>query len=1702
MFCNLNIIRPYFSVILKENKDEKRFVFIGEHYNNPILKKISRNETITKSEIKSLSLKLNINENDYLKKYNWHKYNHPIKFIKYKIHIDDTIENLRYKIMIVTQEDKKIIIPNNQQIYLKDGKVLGNFFKINDIPITAIVDNKFSIDKKFITDEGFKRTEIKSDLVNNIHNLVMDEIDIYNAKEYNIYCTPFHSILKLLQKKKIKIDRKVKNGYLYKYYPRYKIDVDIKKWQKIINDKRYILDKNQYIINLINNTKCIPNENCNILQTVFHLETGKEFDLMKFYLFLRRNLDEKLVFIKYKDVHWDEPIISVYKPLVDKNIISQKELSNWIYDKKRIGDIIKLSIPIKGLQIKHYLYTIDGVRKYITISFYDTGTIDVKISFLEEKHANIPELIETINNFSNVINRINKILDVNIPDPKIIYNKKEKRLCLNNIRFNFLNVVTNLSEELTFNEKDFINFIKLFTPYVSPLIDELEIENSVSFKYKRVTNFQNKPEMYKDITILKENGLTDDDIILQLEEKYAIGKDEIEKILKTWKRKYGYYGSIELKINNYGINCDIKTNNGKTKLFIKGSNNIETVTLVNKFVLTLIYIYKNLSKFKDNNFKKYILTDKNINSLFDYEDEDEELEENDDNENNLDTEIVKDNSDNIYNDDLDIDFNNIEIEETNSNDIINKKLEDEVNELITKVDSDGGYKLPEEHVTDEAQISCPNPIPEISTCVDLCNDDSYFLRRLQKFDTKLFAYKLKPGYKRYSKGCQSGRQYKQPVILDYDPDEESKKKGSIVERDSYTYSFRYGSDEKHYFWFICPQVWCPYHQIPIKYDMLKKFSTRATRKGKACEVAICPYGLKEGPRPLPKDLPKDHEVIIRGEGRHKFPGFSANTSPDGFCLPCCMTKRHDNPEKIKKYKRYKKCLGEDIDDELDEKDIYYILSKVSTIPENRFGLLNKTLQNVFDSNCNSGYLDVNTICYVRKGIELNKNQSFLLAVADVISPDKKLKLSLKVLKEHLISKLTPKLFKSLNKGLLELVFDINDKKPIENFKDFIMSETTKIDETFLWDFLSRPGIVEPAGINLIIFHENKLLCPVAEDCKNFYNIDRATFMIFKLEKYYEPIYKLEKYSKEIKEKSRFNSDLEVIKKVINLAQEKCKNKELDWEIILKENKRLYDIQYDCTYKDENTYFDTIKFLKPKKQIIDTYNRMIGVLIDYKKNKNIFIPVRPGSIDIDLDILDRYTLNKYEYTYQILADIEKETGLPVGPRYKVLLYNDISKVVGIITNSGRLLPVERKLNNLVIKKYDLPSRVQTMFLDINEKIITNDMLEDDRLKLIKELEYETETYERIRYELSREKKEVKEKIEKSINEEINLERKRDNLRKILKPIIMSKIKIMIKKPDLKEYKRPNERTLCKTSLGKDPHCINVKGKYKIRVTKVNMVDKENNLEKILTKLTEELCRNTMKRGEILNGTVPNMIDRTKIQPFNDEIILLGSVGSIEKEVSDLYKIESKYNIHKYGSYDYDDPPILERYPELLKVSDKFRTRKDTLSSFWMNKFSVKLSIHYKDYAPSKLYESFAKVANIIKKSSEYSSNDIKDQIIKNISNCKSDIIDYFKTKTIVESFQKVSPLFKSSLSLSDIENIIKDNKYQGSLIDIFIFHKLYDIGTLIVDKRVLQSNPKGYTMIGTYDKYYILYNENIDNIRQYNLIQEEDNVIFDKKILKN
>ena len=1655
MFCNLKIAHPFFSVILKDHKDDKRFVFAGTEYNNEILKKIEKKKNITDSDKKKFIEKFGSN-------YDWLTYKGDIKFIRYFVNVDDTIQNLKTKIFVLLNEYEDIITPPvNQQLYLHSGKIIGNQFK----DIESITKNKFKVDKGFVDEDGFKKNK---DILNKSSNLIMDEIDIYDKNNYNIYCVTLGSVIEKIIKKEIKINNFIINGYLRKYFPNMKMNIVPSVEKKRIDTFKIMIDKNEYIINLIKNSKCLDYCNCNITQTIFHTNTKISFNLVNIYNFLRRSLNSDLIYIKFRDYEWESPFISLYKESIKDNIITKEKLIKWTYKKKKFGDDIKIIIPIKGLMVRYFLYEIKGERKYLIINFFENGSIDIKMSFLEEKHANIKELKNGIDNFNIVIKKINKYLGLKIPESEIKIDNNKGRVFLQNINFNFINVITNFEKKIIFNSNDFLNFVKLFTPFVSPLVEEKPSENSITFKYKRVTNFQNKPAIYSEISNLKNIGVSDNDILMILEEKFQRSKTESDNLLKDWKKKYGFYGQNNVKLNSFGIDCVINSSN----LYIKGSNNIETITFVNKFILTLIEIYSNLKKYKkDKKFMKYVLSDKGIDDLFDYEDEDIEYDTNSE-------KLMNDPNDEYGNAD---DLGSVEDIEEYLYDY-ETVLDDEKKDSITDITSKY-LQIPYEQVQAEMKLDCDDKIEELGTCEDFCNDNSYFLRRLQQFDTKLFKF-ISPDkkmYSKYSKSCQAP-DYGQPVILQYDP-----KEHSLVDQTSYTYSFKYGSDEDHHYWYICPRVWCPYDQIPIKYDILTKFRKRETRKGKACIVAKCPFG--------------DHDVIIRSKD-YIYPGFITKKShPDGHCLPCCFKKSQENP-RYSSHKVFKRCLGLTNNSNTNSTDIEYILNKSSIIDKNRFGLLNPSLGKLLKSQSESGYLKENKTCYVRKGIKINDNQSFLECIADLVSCEKSDIINLKDLKIHLIESLTPILFKSLNKGLLELTFNINEKNPLENFKQFLLNPDTIIDETFLWDFLSRPGILNPGGTNIILLEGYNIICPVAQDCNEFYNIENPTYIIVKMKQYYEPIYKLEKYSTKTEMICTFTNNYSIINELIDIIKNKCKNKILDWDLILKENKKLYDIDYSCEYKKENTYLETVDALNKQditKQVIDTYNRMNGVIIRMN-SKNVFIPVRPGAIDVDIDIIDEYDLLNFKDATKYLNEIAKTTKLPVAPKYKLLSYNNNKYIIGLITEAGRILPVEKTIDS---NKYKLPSRIHTLFLDIDTKIATDSIETDDRMIIIKKLEFEDETFERIRYTFSKDyDNKYRKQIKKIITEQSEINKNLFNdvhnlILKFVKDIIyITQIPV-----NLKDYSKPNERLMCKYSIGQDPHCISKNKKSKILVNKINMITGQNNLDIIVLKLTEEIVKNSFKRNELFKGLVPDIIDKSQIKPLKNEIIL--TEKNIVQQVDDLFSIKKKYDIMKYGEYDYKQPSILLDKPFLLKVDI---SKLESLSSYWVDKLGSLFNVHYKKYTESSLFEALSKIANMLTNSSDYSSDDIKQIIIEKIETYEEDLKQIYNNngnkKSLIDIFKLVDyNLFKNTETLSDIEIIMRTKNYQGSVIDIEIFNKIFNIGCLILNKRISQGNPSGFKMFGNYDKYFILYSERIKNTKVFNLIQKKEQIIFYQKVMK-
>ena len=210
----------------------------------------------------------------------------------------------------------------------------------------------------------------------------------------------------------------------------------------------------------------------------------------------------------------------------------------------------------------------------------------------------------------------------------------------------------------------------------------------------------------------------------------------------------------------------------------------------------------------------------------------------------------------------------------------------------------------DDNITIAAQKCIPNL--EIDSCADLCEDRNYVLRRLQRYDHKLFHLKDRgKQYKTFSTYCQKQRQ---PIVMATNPEEDP-----TIDRDAFTYAVKAGSTPQKQYYYICPEVWDPYVEKPVSIKSLKNIKNRVTKDG-VCSVGISPYG--------------DYEILIKSEPEQRFPGFiDPNKHPDGLCMPCCFNKPQNNP-KSSKYTKFQSCQGLDVNTNVKNTDkSVYILDR-------------------------------------------------------------------------------------------------------------------------------------------------------------------------------------------------------------------------------------------------------------------------------------------------------------------------------------------------------------------------------------------------------------------------------------------------------------------------------------------------------------------------------------------------------------------------------------------------------------------------------------------------------------------------------------------------------------------------------------------------------------------------------------------------------
>jgi hypothetical protein len=471
--------------------------------------------------------------------------------------------------------------------------------------------------------------------------------------------------------------------------------------------------------------------------------------------------------------------------------------------------------------------------------------------------------------------------------------------------------------------------------------------------------------------------------------------------------------------------------------------------------------------------------------------------------------------------------------------------EDEEDEEDDKLQLEEGGKIEEktELKRDITGMNLSNPNP--------------FSERLFEREPSLFLKDNEGGFSAYSRICPWNVR-RQPVILT----EEEKQKIDRDHKGSYENAVEYKSSstgEKYYY--ICPRYWSLKDNVSLTEEQVK-----SGEYGK-----VIPSNAKKVPKDATifeftskKHIGKDGEYI----GMH--PGFlKQDKHPDGKCIPCCF-QYWDKPEQIKRRKQCmegddKACKEHDAEIKKqqeeqtqmqtqqqpsipppeqsinqnvaqDQRRMFEYIKGVDKFPleQGRFGYLPISLQRflyIDNKECQLSVqntnLKKNYPCLLRRGIEANKNQNFISAIAELYSDvNNNELLSIKQMKEYMISKLTLDKFISLHNGnLIELfspsqeqlqtlpeykiiqeqlkpyyekteyyrrimirieqeqssstttttthhiVFENILKKVLYAFYqyiEFLRDENVKIDYQYTWDLICMASSIFKQGINLVI----------------------------------------------------------------------------------------------------------------------------------------------------------------------------------------------------------------------------------------------------------------------------------------------------------------------------------------------------------------------------------------------------------------------------------------------------------------------------------------------------------------------------------------------------------------------------------------------------------------------------------------------------------
>jgi hypothetical protein len=374
--------------------------------------------------------------------------------------------------------------------------------------------------------------------------------------------------------------------------------------------------------------------------------------------------------------------------------------------------------------------------------------------------------------------------------------------------------------------------------------------------------------------------------------------------------------------------------------------------------------------------------------------------------------------------------------------------------------------------------------------------------------------------------------------------------------------------------------------------------------------------------------------------------------------------------------------------------------------------------------------------------------------------------------------------------------------------------------------------------------------------------------------------------------------------------------------------------------------------------------------------------------------------------------------------------------------------------------------------------------------------------------------------------------------ILNKIFIKLISIEDTTKDYYNYITPNKRIPCylrninknksknnlvNLSCEDDPHCIKVKNECKIFLNKKNLLNIHKNIENYnyyISMIIDELLRYKIKRTEILEDTIPNIINKNKVQENPNKYIIIHTL-----DLNEINNIVEKIFLDNKGLY-IDNRSLYEETSTKQYGFSKEKYIKSNIIEIYNYKLE-ELPIYWKKilgdiYKYKNIEENiFTIIVNILNKETLKNKNKQNDKKF-NIYDVKKNLIEYLKymikTKkldenNIIELYKdNNNKIFKYITTIETLISEILNENYYGSEIDLDFLSKIYKINFVILNKRIKKNQNILKIILNKSDKlnetnelnkeknYVLIFKSLIYDKYVYNLIESKNKYIFKYKDL--